>query len=301
MLDERTPSTAITGYAPMLSLPDPRSARQWCRDQRQSGLSLGFVPTMGALHEGHLSLVRRALAENDRVCVSVFVNPLQFNDADDFQRYPRDPERDRRLLEDQGCHMMFSGTLGQFFPGSAGNSIPIVDPGPAAAGVEGDARPHHFGGVATIVRRLFEVVQPERAYFGEKDFQQTLVVRHVAAGLGYPEIAVCPTVREADGIAMSSRNVLLDADCRPRARALSIALFAARKAWGDGTRDPGALRATMQEVMAAAGVEWEYAEVRDPVHWQAEPPRARMDRAQALVAATVCGVRLIDTLRLDTP
>jgi len=299
MLDEFTPAMATGGYTSMLSLPDPDSARRWCREQHRSRRRIGFVPTMGALHAGHLSLVRRALADNDCVCVSVFVNPLQFNDAEDFRRYPRDPERDRRLLESLGCNMVFSGTLEQFFPESVHGAIAPVDPGPAAAGVEGDARPDHFSGVATIVRRLFEIVGPACAYFGEKDFQQTLVVRHVAAALGYPRIEVCPTVREADGIAMSSRNVLLDHAGRPKAAALAQALFRAREAWNDGVRDADALRETMLVVMRGQGVECEYAELRDPEHWQAQPPQGRMERAQALVAATVHGVRLIDTLRLD--
>ncbi|NOT30492.1 MAG: adenylyltransferase/cytidyltransferase family protein, partial [Planctomycetes bacterium] len=145
---------------------DPSAAADWCATVRAAGKSLGFVPTMGALHAGHLALVRRAVEENERVCVSVFVNPLQFDDPRDCERYPRDLEADARLLEGARCSMLFTGTLAQFFPEVApGAPVPRRAPGPAARGLEGEFRPGHFAGVATICARLFELVRPTRAYF----------------------------------------------------------------------------------------------------------------------------------------
>jgi len=286
----------------MIRLPDPSSAKRWCDEARTGGRTLGFVPTMGALHEGHLSLVRRAARENDASCASVFVNPLQFDEAADLESYPRDLERDARLLAEVGCGMLFTGTLAEFFPEAARpEEISSIDPGPAAAGLEGEQRPGHFAGVATIVARLFELVRPTRAYFGEKDFQQTLVVRHVAADLGYPEIVVCPTAREPDGLALSSRNARLSVEARRRAAVVHRALRAARDAWRDGERDADELRTRLRAVLAQPGIEVEYAALRDPEAWSAGAPSGRLERARALVAARVGGVRLIDNLALDAP
>ncbi len=289
----------------------PAEAARWCARARASGRALGLVPTMGALHEGHLTLVRRALAENDLACASVFVNPLQFDDPRDLERYPREPERDVELLAGAGCSMVFSGTLEEFFPEAAGSraepgpdgrtsrtAIPLFDPGPSAAGLEGEHRPGHFAGVATICARLFELVRPRRAYFGEKDFQQCLVVQHVARRLGYPEIVVCPTSREPDGLARSSRNLLLSFDERSRALALSRALFAARDAWRSGEREAERLERVLLRELGRAELRLEYAVVRDPRSLHAHPS-GRMERARALVAARVGSVRLIDTLALD--
>jgi len=253
---------------------------------------------MGALHAGHLGLVQRARAENDRVCVSVFVNPLQFDDPGDFERYPRDLEADARLLEEAGCDALFSGRLEQFFPEARGpSSIALLDPGPAARGLEGDHRPGHFAGVATICARLFEIVAPARAYFGEKDYQQCLVVSHLAARRGGPRIVVCPTSRDPDGLARSSRNALLDPAGRARALAIPRALFAARAAWGEGLRDVGRLEALLLEELRRAELEVEYARVRSPARLDQAPPDGRAaDDARALIAARVGRVRLIDNL-----
>ncbi len=286
--------------AMILRLPDPLSAQTWCHEQRAAGRSIGFVPTMGALHEGHLSLVRRAVVENDVACASIFVNPLQFNDPDDLARYPRNFDDDAQQLEGAGCNMVFSGTLEQFFPeASVLAEITKRDPGPAAEGLEGAGRPGHFAGVATICERLFKTVGPGRAYFGEKDFQQTLVVKDNAQQIGYPEIIVCPTAREPSGLAYSSRNVLLTDSERERAACLSRALFAARHAWREGERDSKDLRNTMLSELDVDGVQVEYAELRDPLAWRPEPPAGEVERAQALIAARVDKVRLIDNLRLD--
>jgi pantoate--beta-alanine ligase len=282
-------------------LGDPDSAAAWCNRTRAAGQKLGFVPTMGALHEGHLALVRTALAENDRACVSVFVNPLQFNEKKDFERYPRDLKGDAAALGRAGCSMVFTGTLEQFFPGDRAQSL--RDPGPRALGLEGALRPGHFAGVATIVERLFEVVRPDVAYFGQKDFQQTLVVEDLARALGYPRIRVCPTVREPSGLALSSRNQLLSPEARARATLLSRSLEAARAAWRSGQRDARELSGAMRAVLDRGPsngiqVEVEYATVRDPAAWSADEPSGRLERAVALVAVRVAEVRLIDNMVL---
>ncbi|MDP6408977.1 MAG: pantoate--beta-alanine ligase [Planctomycetota bacterium] len=280
-------------------LADPAEARAWCAERRESGASVGFVPTMGALHIGHLSLVERAVAENDFACVSVFVNPLQFDDPSDLECYPRDFEGDARLLEGVGCAMVFTGTLEQFFPGElsadgALASARLVDPGPAAEGLEGACRSGHFGGVATIVERLFEVVEPERAYFGRKDYQQALVIADLARRRGGPRVIVCDIVRESSGLACSSRNALLTDGERERAVCLSRSLETVDAAWREGARDAALLGALLRENLERVGVEVEYAELRDPERWSAAAPLGELERAVALVAARVGGVRLID-------
>lgn len=281
---------------------DPAQAARWCASADERGLAVGFVPTMGALHEGHLELVRRAARENDAALVSVFVNPLQFNDPVDFERYPRDFDGDAALLEAAGCTAVFTGDAASFFGTADLARVPRVDPGPAARGLEGEHRPGHFEGVATIVRRLFQIVRPTRAYFGEKDFQQTLVVRHLAKALGYPEVVVCPTSREPSGLARSSRNARLTAGERGRATALSAGLAETQRSWRAGERDPLRLEAALAAALARAEIEPEYAAVRDPHHWTGrERPPGPLQQAQALVAARIGAVRLIDNLRLDGP
>lgn len=277
----------------LLAFETVDEARLWCDASRGAGGTLGFVPTMGALHQGHLELVRRAARENDRVCVSVFVNPLQFNDPGDLDRYPRDFTGDARLLGAAGCSMVFTGTLDEFFP--EGVDAMRVAPGPAAEGLEGTFRPGHFEGVATIVNRLFDVVQPTRAYFGAKDFQQCLVVEALSeARGGRPEIVRCPIVRSPKGLALSSRNELLTPEARDTALALSRALDVARVAWREGIRDAEALEEALAAQLDVPDVQLEYAEIRDPNAWTADAPRGRLERAVALVAAEVGGVRLID-------
>lgn len=280
---------------------DPGGAARWCADRRAAGESVGLVPTMGALHAGHLSLVQAARERCARVCVSVFVNPLQFDEGTDFEAYPRDFEGDAALLEGAGCDCVFTGTLAGFFPGSGGDlsAVPRLDPGPAALGLEGAHRSGHFEGVATIVARLFELTRPDVAFFGEKDFQQTLVVRHLARARGGPRIVVRPVSREPDGLARSSRNVRLSPRARERAPMLHRALLAAREAWSTGERRADALARPMRALLEAVELELEYAEVRDPSAWSAAAPAGELARAVALVAARLDGVRLIDCLRLD--
>jgi pantoate--beta-alanine ligase len=257
---------------------------------------------MGALHAGHLSLVRRSVDENDFTVVSVFVNPLQFDDAADLERYPRDFDADAQLLEEAGADLVFTGSLAQFFPaeldarGELG-AAQLEDPGPAARGLEGAYRTGHFAGVATIVRRLFELVAPRTAYFGQKDFQQSLVVCDLARRLGGPRISVCPICREAHGLARSSRNELLGREARTRAACLAQALAEVDAAWRAGERRAAVLTSLLRERLGQADCieELEYAELRDPDNWCPEAPAGSLDgRAVALIAARIDGVRLID-------
>ena len=284
----------------MLHLDSPDEAAHWCAAQRDRENTIGFVPTMGALHNGHLSLVTRACEENAACCASIFINPLQFEDPADYSTYPRDTESDLALLKAHGCDMVFMGSLHQFFPEVSDiNEIKTLPAGPHGSGLEEQFRPGHLDGVRTIVERLFRTVGRSRVYFGEKDFQQTLVVSDLARQMGYPEVVVCPTVREDSGLALSSRNVLLSAHEKTRAERIYPALLAARDAWSSGERDPGKLSAIMIECLNHDGLVVEYAEIRDPDRWTPEPPVIPLARAQALIAVRIGAVRLIDNLRLD--
>ncbi|MDA7961093.1 MAG: pantoate--beta-alanine ligase [Gammaproteobacteria bacterium] len=283
------------------SLPSPQSAARWCARARADGRTLGYVPTMGALHRGHLSLVERAVRENDVVCASIFVNPLQFNDPEDLKKYPRDKARDLELLERASCAMVFGGELAQFFPGADPRKLPPRDAGVFARGLEGAHRPGHLPGVRAIVERLFATVGACAAYFGEKDFQQCLVVRDIAAQLDSVRVVLCPTVREKSGLAMSSRNRRLGAEDLRAAEKLHRALQAARAAWRDGERDPAAFSELMHAQLRDARIRVEYAEVRDAARWSENAPQTLRGakHARALIAAHIGGVRLIDNIALD--
>lgn len=201
-----------------------------CRNRRQS---IGLVPTMGALHAGHVSLVRRCAAENDVCVVSVFVNPTQFNDKGDLAAYPRTPEKDAALLEANGCDIVFMPEVEEMYPEPDTREFQL---GPVAEVMEGAYRPGHFNGVAQIVSKLFYAVEPDRAYFGQKDFQQIAVIRSMVSILGLKlEIVPCPIVREADGLAMSSRNTRLSAEQRQKAVLISKALFESRRFVTEGS------------------------------------------------------------------
>jgi pantoate--beta-alanine ligase len=287
---------------------DPAAAQAWCEDARSRGHDLGFVPTMGALHEGHLSLIRRSAQENARTVVSVFVNPLQFDEAADFESYPQDLDKDASLAGDAGADLVFSGRLDQFFEGelNAAGELPtehLRNPGPAALGLEGEHRQGHFAGVATIVARLFRFAAPSRAYFGAKDYQQSLVVRSCCDDKGRPDVIVCPTLRESSGLAMSSRNKRLNGAEREHALHLVVALRAAHAAWEAGARDAaeleGVLAASLAPAVDTGEIELEYAAIRDPEQWSATRPDGCLTSAVALLAARVGTVRLIDNARLD--
>lgn len=227
--------------------------------------SLGFVPTMGYLHEGHLELVRRAAAENRHVAVSIFVNPTQFGPSEDFNAYPRDLNRDLELLKSvttPESMLIFAPEPAEIYPAGFQTFVEVVG---VSQGLEGERRPGHFRGVATVVNKLFNIVQPERAYFGQKDAQQVAVIRRMVADLTMPlEIVVVPTVRAADGLALSSRNTYLSAEQRAKANVLYRALTAARAAFEQGERSPFALRAGMESVIRAEPLaQLEYVSVAD--------------------------------------
>jgi pantoate--beta-alanine ligase len=209
---------------------------------------LGLVPTMGYLHDGHLSLVNRARAECRSVAVSIFVNPTQFGPAEDLAKYPRDLERDLRLLEAAGADLVWSPTPDIMYPPGYQTWVEVKD---VTQGLEGAQRPGHFRGVATVVSKLFNAVRPGKAYFGQKDAQQAVVIRQMTRDLNFPiEIVVCPIVREADGLAMSSRNIYLTPEQRRGATVLHQALNAAEAAYKGGERGATALRAVMENTLA---------------------------------------------------
>jgi pantoate--beta-alanine ligase len=267
------------------------------RPLQQAGLRIGFVPTMGALHEGHLSLVRNALGRAEVVVASVFVNPLQFGPREDLDRYPRDLDGDAKKLEEAGCHVLFTPDSGVMFPPGFQTRVSVAE---VQKGLCGDRRPGHFDGVATVVAKLFGIVRPDVAVFGEKDFQQLALVRTMVADLNLDvEVVGAPLVREPDGLARSSRNALLSEDERIRAVALSRGLFRARTAHGEGERSAAVLEGIVKKTLAEAQVEPEYVELR------AFDGLERLERADApcvlLVAARVGSTRLIDNLILRRP
>jgi pantoate--beta-alanine ligase len=263
---------------------------------QQASRSVGFVPTMGYLHEGHLALVRRARAENETVVVSIFVNPLQFGPQEDYDRYPRDLDRDLYLLEREGVDAVFAPSVSEMYP--SGFSTAVVVTGPTAERLEGEARPGHFRGVATVVTRLFGLVQPQRAYFGWKDAQQVLVVQRLVQDLALPvDIVPLPTVREADGLAMSSRNVYLSPEERVAASAIPRGLFAALERFRSGERAAAALRELVQRTLTTTPVRLEYVSVSDLETFQEVEYVERP--ALMLVAAWIGTTRLIDNVLLD--
>ncbi len=223
------------------------SLQEMFAERRKLTDPVGFVPTMGYLHEGHLSLVRRAKQECRSVVVSIFVNPTQFGPQEDLARYPRDLERDLRLLAPLEVDLVWTPTVDEMYPPGYQTWVTVEE---VTRPLEGAMRPGHFRGVTTIVSKLFNAVQPQRAYFGQKDAQQAVVVRQMTRDLNYPiEIVVCPTVREADGLAMSSRNVYLSPTERQAATVLYRALRAAEQAYQAGEQNAERLRAVMRQVL----------------------------------------------------
>lgn len=258
--------------------------------------TVGFVPTMGYLHEGHLALVARARDENDHVIVSIFVNPTQFDRADDLDRYPRDLQRDLQLLDDAGMTMVLAPSGETIYPQGYATTVTVAG---LTERLEGAKRPGHFDGVATVVAKLLNIVQPDRAYFGQKDAQQLVVVRRMVADLNLlAQIIGVPTVREADGLALSSRNVFLQGDARADALALSQALGAAQAAWQQGERDAATLRRIATDRYADfPGVEVEYLSLADPD--TLKELHGPIKRGLMSTAAWVGGVRLIDNVAFD--
>lgn len=261
------------------------------REVRAGGGTVALVPTMGYLHEGHMSLVDRARELADWVAMSIFVNPMQFGPKEDLARYPRDLERDLEMARGRGVDLVFAPELEEMYP--LGEPQVSVVPGALAERMEGAIRPGHFRGVLTVVAKLFGIFQPDVAVFGQKDFQQAALIRRMALDLDQGvRVEVAQTVREPDGLAMSSRNVYLSGEERERARALSRGLERCRALFAAGERDAEALRASLWNALSVEGVEPGYAEVVDPL--TLEPVAQAAPGAVLLVAARVGRTRLID-------
>ena len=265
---------------------------------RAEGRTAGLVPTMGAFHAGHVSLIHRARAERDLVVVSLFVNPLQFGDPADLAAYPRHEETDLAVAEREGADVVFAPSAEEMYP--VGEPEVAVDPGPLGERLEGAARPGHFRGVATVVAKLFHAVGRCSAYFGEKDAQQLAVIRRMVRDLSFPvEVVACPTVREPDGLALSSRNARLSPEERDAAPCLFLALSEAAAAARAGERDAATLIAIMaREIGATSEARLDYAVVVDDETFEEVGTIERP--ARALVAARFGQVRLIDNLLLPT-
>jgi pantoate--beta-alanine ligase len=263
---------------------------------RRDGARVGLVPTMGAFHEGHLSLIRRARSECGHVVVSLFVNPSQFGEGDDFERYPRDPERDAALAAAEGADVLFAPSFEEVYPDGFATTVEVAGVGETLCAAPERRGPAHFRGVATVVTKLFNMCLPDIAYFGAKDFQQTVVIRQLVADLDIPvEVRVCPTVREADGLALSSRNAYLSEHERSEALAIKRALDAAEAAVRSGASAAREVVDAAARELDGAELETEYVEV---VSAKDLKPLERLEGEEILIAiaARVGGARLIDNV-----
>ncbi|HEU5305113.1 MAG TPA: pantoate--beta-alanine ligase [Gemmatimonadales bacterium] len=282
--------------ATMIELATISDLKSWRKAQRAGGRRIGFVPTMGFLHEGHLALVDEARRRADVVIMSIFVNPLQFGAGEDLARYPRDLPRDRALAAGRGVDALFVPSVATMYPPGAEVGI---TPGPSAERWEGAARPGHFAGVLTVVAKLFNLVEPDLACFGRKDIQQLTIVRQMVRDLNWPvEIVPVPTVRETDGLALSSRNSYLGPDDRSRAAVLSRALQAAHEAWRTGERRAPEIDARMRRILdTQPEVAVEYISIVEP---DTLTPVATVDpQTVVALAARVGGTRLIDNIEIS--
>lgn len=273
----------------------PAEMQQWSNKERSAGRSIGFVPTMGALHKGHTLLLDRARGDNDSTVLSIFVNPLQFNEMSDFDKYPRMVESDLDQARQHGVDCVFLPAAVDMYPPNA--SVRVL-PGSASHGMEDDMRPGHFEGVTTIVAKLFNCVLPHRAYFGKKDYQQLAVVRQMVEDLNFGlDVVGIDTVREHDGLAMSSRNVRLLPDDREHAPAIFRSLSAARLSHASGNTDASSItREVLAGIATTERARIEYAAVVDPVTLR--PVETTADGAVVCVAAWFGDVRLIDNIEL---
>lgn len=271
-----------------------QEVRAYVREQRLAGKTVGYVPTMGYLHQGHLSLIRAAKEQCDAAVMSIFVNPLQFGPNEDFDRYPRDLERDAALAEEAGIDLIFAPSVDEMYPAGNGTSLTHVDVEQVTTGLCGASRPGHFQGVSTVVTKLFNIVQPDRAFFGMKDAQQVAVIQQMVFDLNLPvEIVPCPTVREADGLAMSSRNVFLTDEERSQALALSRSLQTAQQLVADGERDVAAIVAAVREAISGQPLaQIDYVEL---VQFRGLIPIEKIEEPALLALAVRFGkTRLID-------
>jgi len=277
----------------MITITTVAELRAWCDDARRDGSRVGFVPTMGFFHEGHLSLMRAARADNDAVVVSLFVNPTQFGAGEDLTTYPRDPDGDAALAAGEGVDVLFTPNVDEVYPEGATTTVHV---GGLTDRLCGASRPGHFDGVTTVVAKLFSMVGPCRAYFGRKDAQQLAVIRRMTTDLNLPvDVVGCPLVREGDGLAMSSRNAYLSPAEREHATVLSWALHTVSDTVVAGLRDPVRLRAIVVDAIARTpGVRLDYVEIVDAATLR---PLVNVDRdALVAVAAFVGTTRLIDNV-----
>ena len=274
--------------------------REHLENVRALGRTVGLVPTMGALHEGHLSLLRAAAADCDVVALTIFVNPLQFGAGEDLSAYPRPLDRDLELAEEAGADVVFTPTTDEMYPEPTLSTVHIEQ---LTTGMEGASRPTHFDGVTTVVTKLFNIAGPSRAYFGEKDFQQLAVVRRMAADLDQPVTVIgCPIVRESDGLAMSSRNIYLSGPEREAATVIHRALRAGAAMISAGESDPAVIESHMASIIEAEPLaELDYAVVVDPDSLL--PPTELVSGASVrlLMVAKVGTPRLLDNLGVDVP
>ncbi|MBF0188685.1 MAG: pantoate--beta-alanine ligase [Magnetococcales bacterium] len=268
------------------------AVRRWVGSCRDKGETIGFVPTMGALHDGHLALVETAAQRCDRVVVSIFVNPTQFGPGEDFERYPRDIDGDAALLKNAGCRALYQPTVQTIYPSGPGTIVQV--PESLENDLCGACRPGHFRGVATVVTILLNQVAPDLAVFGQKDYQQLTVIRRLVRDLHLPvEVVGVETVRESDGLAMSSRNRYLDTRARQQAVGLSRALQAAALLWQSGERQAALLEAEGRRVLTDHGIDRiDYVEVRHAETLERESVLS--DAAVMVIAAYVGAARLID-------
>jgi pantoate--beta-alanine ligase len=267
--------------------------RRLLRPERRAGRRIGLVPTMGYFHGGHLSLMRRARSDCDVVVVSLFVNPAQFGPGEDLDAYPRDEQRDAQLAEAEGVDVLFAPPVEEVYPDGFATTVAVSDLTETLEGDEAQRGAEHFQGVTTVVTKLFNMAEPDVAYFGQKDAQQALVIRKLVRDLDIPvQIEVCPTIRDPDGLALSSRNAYLSPEERERALALNRALRAAEAALAGGTRDAAAVVAAARDELDRAGVEPDYLQLRSATDLS---PVERVNGSTLLaVAARVGRARLID-------
>ena len=284
----------------MLVLSTKSEFREHLDTVRALGRSVGLVPTMGALHDGHLSLLRAAATDCDVVALTIFVNPLQFGAGEDLSAYPRPLERDLELAEEAGADVVFTPSTEEMYPEPTLTTVHVDQ---LTAGMEGASRPTHFDGVTTVVTKLFNIAGLSRAYFGEKDFQQLAVVRRMAADLDQPITVIgCPIVREADGLAMSSRNVYLSSTEREAATVISRSLRAGAAMITAGERDPAVIEAHMASIIEAEPLaELDYAVVVDPDSLLSPGELRSGSNVRLLMVAKVGTPRLLDNLGVDVP
>jgi pantoate--beta-alanine ligase len=279
----------------MIILSSVTEMTAFSKAAQRAGKRVGFVPTMGALHDGHLSLVRAARAETAVVVVSIFVNPTQFGPKEDFAQYPRTFERDRAMLEEEGTDCIFSPSVEEMYPRGATTWVCVQDLGEK---LDGRSRPGHFRGVSTVVSKLFNIVQPQSAFFGQKDAAQVAIIRKMARDLNFDvNIVVCPIVRERDGLAMSSRNAYLSSEQRRQATVLNRSLKRVQELFEQGETSTEELIAAAKRVIAQEpAVRLDYCEIVDPV--TLDPLMQAEDGGLVAVAAYVGPTRLIDNLLL---